>query len=70
MSEFVLCSLFFVLARAQPRVAQHRIHYSAGGIVDTMHHVYFSREAALRLALGGILLRVGGNSSHILALEA
>lgn len=36
-----------------------------------MHHVYFSREAAaLRLALGGILLRVGGNSSHILALEA
>jgi nitric oxide reductase subunit B len=41
------------------------ILYSAGGIVGTMHHVYFSGEPALHMAPGCLLLRGRGYTPHL-----
>ena len=49
--------IFVLLGVVHPRVAMRLIYldvvlYSAGGVIGTMHHVYFSGEPALHMALG------------------
>jgi nitric oxide reductase subunit B len=39
--------------------------YSAGGVVGTMDHVYFSGEPSIHMAPGGILFSGRGNSPYI-----
>lgn len=49
--------IFVLLGVVQQRVAMRLIYldvvlYSAGGVIGTMHHVYFSGEPALHMAMG------------------
>ena len=56
-TTILVAYIFVLLGVVHERTALRMIYldvilYSAGGIVGTMHHVYFSGEPALHMALG------------------
>src|ERR1035438_1917327 len=56
--------IFVLLGVVHQRVAMRLIYldvvlYSAGGAIGTMHHLYFSGEAALHMALGAFFSAAG-----------
>jgi nitric oxide reductase large subunit len=56
-TTIVVAYIFVLLGVVQERVALKVIYldvllYSAGGVVGTMHHVYFSGEPSVHMALG------------------
>ncbi len=56
-TTILVAYIFVLLGVVHERIALRMIYldvilYSAGGIVGTMHHVYFSGEPALHMALG------------------
>ena len=56
-STILVAYLFVLLGVVHERIAVRMIYldiilYSAGGIVGTMHHLYFSGEPAIHMALG------------------
>ncbi len=56
-STILVAYLFVLLGVVHERIALRMIYldiilYSAGGIVGTMHHLYFSGEPAIHMALG------------------
>ena len=67
--------LFVLLGVVHERVALRMIYldvllYSAGGMVGTMHHVYFSGEPALHMALGAFFSAAEVIPLTFLTLEA
>jgi nitric oxide reductase subunit B len=67
--------LFVLLGVVHERVAQTMIYldivlYSAGGMIGTMHHVYFSGEPALHMALGAFFSAAEVIPLTFLTLEA
>ena len=70
------CRIYFVLMGVvHERTALRMIYldvilYSAGGIVGTMHHVYFSGEPALHMALGAFFSAAEVIPLTFLTLEA
>lgn len=67
--------IFVLLGVIQERTALRMIYldvilYSAGGIVGTMHHVYFSGEPALHMALGAFFSAAEVIPLTFLTLEA
>ena len=41
------------------------ILYSAGGVIGTMHHLYFSGEPAEHMAMGAFFSAAGGDPAHL-----
>ena len=41
------------------------ILYSVGGVIGTMHHLYFSGAPAENMALGAVLLGARGDAAHL-----
>jgi nitric oxide reductase subunit B len=67
--------VFVLLGVVHPRVALRLIYldivlYSAGGVIGTMHHVYFSGEPAMHMALGAFFSAAEVIPLTILTLEA
>jgi len=67
--------LFVLLGVVHERIALRMIYldvllYSAGGMVGTMHHVYFSGEPALHMALGAFFSAAEVIPLTFLTLEA
>ena len=61
--------IFVLLGVVHQRVALRLIYldvvlYSAGGVIGTMHHLYFSGEPAVHMALGA-LRAAGGDSADV-----
>ena len=62
--------LFVLLGVVREKVALTVIYldillYSAGGVIGTMHHLYFSGEPAEHLALGAFFLGRRGDPAHL-----
>jgi nitric oxide reductase subunit B len=67
--------LFVLIGVVDERVALRMIYldivlYSAGGMIGTMHHVYFSGEPALHMALGAFFSAAEVIPLTFLTLEA
>ncbi|HEU5396729.1 MAG TPA: cbb3-type cytochrome c oxidase subunit I, partial [Verrucomicrobiae bacterium] len=67
--------VFVLLGVVHPRVALRLIYldvvlYSAGGVIGTMHHVYFSGEPAIHMALGAFFSAAEVIPLTFLTLEA
>ena len=62
--------IFVLLGVVDERVALTMIYldivlYSAGGVIGTMHHVYFSGDPALHMALGAFFLGRRGDPADL-----
>lgn len=67
--------IFVLLGVVNPRVALRLVYldavlYSAGGVIGTMHHLYFSGEPAVHMALGAFFSAAEVIPLTILTLEA
>jgi nitric oxide reductase large subunit len=67
--------IFVLLGVVRERVALTMVYldmllYSAGGMIGTMHHVYFSGEPAVHMALGAFFSAAEVIPLTILTLEA
>jgi nitric oxide reductase subunit B len=67
--------IFVLLGVVHPRVALRLIYldvilYSAGGVIGTMHHLYFSGEPAMHMALGAFFSAAEVIPLTFLTLEA
>jgi len=67
--------IFVLLGVVHPRVALRLIYldvvlYSAGGVIGTMHHLYFSGEPAVHMALGAFFSAAEVIPLTFLTLEA
>ena len=67
--------IFVLLGVVRERVALTMVYldmllYSAGGVIGTMHHVYFSGEPAMHMALGAFFSAAEVIPLTILTLEA
>ena len=67
--------IFVLLGVVHPRVAMRLIYldvvlYSAGGVIGTMHHLYFSGEPAVHMALGAFFSAAEVIPLTFLTLEA
>jgi nitric oxide reductase subunit B len=67
--------VFVLLGVVHPRVALRLIYldvvlYSAGGVIGTMHHLYFSGEPAVHMALGAFFSAAEVIPLTFLTLEA
>lgn len=67
--------LFVLLGVVQEKVALNMVYldvllYSAGGMIGTMHHVYFSGEPAIHMALGAFFSAAEVIPLTFLTLEA
>jgi len=74
-TTILVAYLFVLLGVVEERIALRMIYldivlYSAGGIVGTMHHVYFSGEPALHMALGAFFSAAEVIPLTFLTLEA
>ena len=69
-TTIMVAYIFVLLGVVHERVALKVIYldillYSAGGVVGTMHHVYFSGEPSIHMALGAFFLGCGSDSADI-----
>ena len=67
-TTIMVAYIFVLLGVVHERVALKVIYldillYSAGGVVGTMHHVYFSGEPSIHMALGAFLFGGGSDSA-------
>src|SRR6185503_9438651 len=74
-TTILVAYIFVLLGVVHERIALQMIYldvilYSAGGIVGTMHHVYFSGEPALHMALGAFFSAAEVIPLTFLTLEA
>ncbi len=74
-TTIMVAYIFVLLGVVHERVALRVIYldillYSAGGVVGTMHHVYFSGEPALHMALGAFFSAAEVIPLTFLTLEA
>ncbi len=74
-TTILVAYVFVLLGVVHERIALRMIYldvilYSAGGIVGTMHHVYFSGEPALHMALGAFFSAAEVIPLTFLTLEA
>ncbi len=74
-TTIVVAYLFVLLGVVQERVALSMVYldvvlYSAGGMIGTMHHVYFSGEPAVHMALGAFFSAAEVIPLTFLTLEA
>lgn len=74
-TTILVAYLFVLLGVVQERIALRMIYldvilYSAGGIVGTMHHVYFSGMPAMHMALGAFFSAAEVIPLTFLTLEA
>jgi nitric oxide reductase subunit B len=74
-STILVAYIFVLLGVVHERTALRMIYldivlYSAGGIVGTMHHLYFSGEPAIHMALGAFFSAAEVIPLTILTLEA
>jgi nitric oxide reductase subunit B len=63
-STIMVAYIFVLLGVVRERVALTMVYldmllYSAGGVIGTMHHVYFSGEPAMHMALSALWPSVG-----------
>jgi nitric oxide reductase subunit B len=71
----IVAYMFVLLGMVHERVAQTLIYlnillYSAGGVIGTMHHVYFSGVPAVHMALGAFFSAAEVIPLTLLTLEA
>ena len=74
-TTIIVAYLFVLLGVVEERVALNMVYldillYSAGGVVGTMHHVYFSGEPAVHMALGAFFSAAEVIPLTFLTLEA
>jgi nitric oxide reductase subunit B len=74
-TTIMVAYVFVLLGVVQERVALAMIYldillYSAGGVIGTMHHVYFSGEPAVHMALGAFFSAAEVIPLTFLTLEA
>jgi nitric oxide reductase subunit B len=74
-TTIMVAYIFVLLGVVQERVALTMVYldmvlYSAGGIIGTMHHVYFSGEPAVHMALGAFFSAAEVIPLTLLTLEA
>jgi nitric oxide reductase subunit B len=74
-TTIMVAYLFVVLGIVEERVALTMVYldillYSAGGMIGTMHHVYFSGEPAVHMALGAFFSAAEVIPLTFLTLEA
>src|SRR5215469_7945282 len=74
-TTIMVAYIFVLLGVVRERVALTMVYldmllYSAGGVIGTMHHVYFSGEPAVHMALGAFFSAAEVIPLTILTLEA
>ncbi|MGE5326941.1 MAG: cbb3-type cytochrome c oxidase subunit I, partial [Deltaproteobacteria bacterium] len=74
-TTIMVAYIFVLLGVVHERVALNMVYldvvlYSAGGIIGTMHHVYFSGEPAVHMALGAFFSAAEVIPLTLLTLEA